>query len=148
VYYSNVDAHATQRMSRELISLDSRLPRGWRGVLADDPDGTQYMLVSNFSGDSIASIHRLTSRKGAPVLRIPTTIEHDAADATFTLQQNHSLSQPIHYYIWGSHVRATEIEGRLNVTAFRRTTITVTATGRQPRTIRLRKGETVMLRDQ
>jgi hypothetical protein len=148
VYYSNVDAHATQQMSRELISLDSRLPRGWRGVLADDPDGTQYMLVSNFSGDSIASIHRLTSRKGAPVLRIPTTIEHDAADATFTLQQNHSLSLPIHYYIRGSHVRAMETEGRLNVTALRRTTITVTATGRQPRTVRLRKGETVMLGDE
>ena len=45
VYYSNIDATETKQMSDEFISLTDKLPEGWNGALAADPDGTRYLLL-------------------------------------------------------------------------------------------------------
>ena len=36
-------------MAERQTSLANKLPRGWNGQIAADPDGTHYLLVANFT---------------------------------------------------------------------------------------------------
>jgi hypothetical protein len=72
VYYSNVTAAETARLSAAVRPLST--PDGWRGVIVADPDGTRYLLLSHFAGDT------------------PTaTVTIDGNPKTFTLGEGHSV---------------------------------------------------------
>lgn len=68
VYYSNISAEETQRMSTEMITLNNQLPEGWNGVMVADPDGTHYLMVSNFRGVEQAFFCVPKTSLGYPVL--------------------------------------------------------------------------------
>ncbi len=108
VWYSNLSADSTQLMSEQLTVLRDRLPAGWNGVLAADPDGSRYLLLSNFQSVEKAPLNNITTDSGAPVFTVPTTISDSKSTATFTAEPNHSVAQAIRYYIEGSHVEAIE----------------------------------------
>lgn len=53
-YYSNVDTTTTRQLSCQFVRLSA--PEGWQAIACCDPDGTCYLLVSNFSGPDKARI--------------------------------------------------------------------------------------------
>ncbi|MBR1448143.1 MAG: hypothetical protein IJ588_05285 [Prevotella sp.] len=106
VYYSNVDAQTTARLSASLCPLST--PDGWQGVIASDPDSTAYLLLSNFAGDSICTLQSVATLAGAPVFTVPTTIRDGQSSATFSAKNNHSIANTIRFFIQGSDVEATQ----------------------------------------
>lgn len=106
VYYSNISAADTRRMSQSLITLRDRLPQGWNGVIATDPDSTRYLLLANFSSTQKATLTGLTMPQGAPVFGVPTTITTAGATATFAAEQNNSVSCPIRFFVKAQAVTA------------------------------------------
>ena len=48
VYYSNIDANQTKTLASQFINLKDKVPAGWNGAMAFDPDGTGYLQLSNF----------------------------------------------------------------------------------------------------
>ena len=109
IYYSGVDAATTRRMSQELVPLRGVLPEGWNGVLASDPDGVRYLLMSHFRGEGEVTLTGLATSLGAPVLPVSTTISGDMVrQATFVLEENHSVACPIHFFVTGQDVTAEQ----------------------------------------
>ncbi len=106
VYYSNISARETQQADSRLVCLRDSLPKGWNGVIAADPDGTQYLLLCNFRGSGEASLRGVTTFRGAPVFTTPTTIENGRSSATFSLSPNTSVAEPISFFVEGSGVEA------------------------------------------
>lgn len=86
IYYSNIAADETKRMSDELISLADRLPDGWNGVVAADPDGTRYLMVSNFLSDKMAKFEMPLTSLGYPVVSQKTMM----GQVELALEQNNS----------------------------------------------------------
>ena len=86
VYYSNISADETKRMSDEMITLTDKLPQGWNGAIAADPDGTRYTIISNFNSDEKATFELPTTVLGYPVLSVPTTF----GKVTVAIEQNNS----------------------------------------------------------
>ena len=111
IYYSNISAEDTRRMEQDLQVLTDRLPQGWNGVIAPDPDGTCYLLLSNFRGDTDrASLSNLTCKLGAPVFESLTTITDSRSSATFTSDANHSTAQVLKIFIEGDNLTARQAE--------------------------------------
>ena len=54
VYYSHTDTTTTRQLSQQLTELTA--PEGWRATVCSDPDGTVYLLVTNFSGADTAHV--------------------------------------------------------------------------------------------
>lgn len=86
VYYSNIAADETKRMSEEMIMLTERLPEGWNGIVAADPDGTRYLMVSNFLSDQQAKFQLPYTALGYPVVKQPAVM----GEVTLALEQNNS----------------------------------------------------------
>lgn len=111
VYYSKVDASTTRRLAQELLPLRGVLPIGWNGLIATDPDGARYLLVSNFCGERQATLTGVTTSLGAPVLPAPTTIcGAMVQEATLTLDENHSVACPIHFFVIGQELTAEQAD--------------------------------------
>lgn len=144
VWYSNISADSTKLMSRTLNVLRDSLPAGWNGVLAADPDGSHYLFISNFRSAEKASIHDITTSLGAPVFTVPTTISNSGSSATFSAEQNHSVSQAINYYIDGGGVTATDNADTLFIYAKENSSVTVRTTHLSAGDIQIEKGKTVM----
>jgi len=106
VYYSNTDVATTARLQRLITPLQT--PEGWNGLIAFDPDSTAYLLLSNFSGDTICTLQGVTTAWGAPVFSQPTTISDSRASVTFCAKTNHSIGNAIRFFIQGSDVEATQ----------------------------------------
>ena len=107
VYYSNIDAETTARLS----SLNMKLPTpaGWNGVIAFDPSQTAYLVLSNFVDNSTTcQLKGVTTELGAPVFSVKTTIGENASSATFTASVNSSVSQVIQFFIKGTGVEAVQ----------------------------------------
>ena len=105
VYYSGVTADETQRMAVRLVSLRPQLPEGWNGVIASDPDGSQYLMVSRFRGEEKAQLRDIQMEGWAPVLgSLPTTVTDNRSSAMVTLPENESVAQPITLWVQGCNV--------------------------------------------
>ena len=107
IYYSQVDSAQTKALAEQVVSLTEQLPEGWNGLTCADPDGSQYLIVANLAGSQTkAEVKDLTSEYGAPVLSSETYIVDDKASATISLNENHSLMQPLKVFIKGSGIVA------------------------------------------
>ena len=99
IYYSNVDTTTTRQMSIQLQPLTS-LEKGWGGVIASDPDGHEYLLLSHFCGSTTEqTISNVKCQYGAPVFSVPTTINGNSSSVSFTIAENHSVAEPLSVFI-------------------------------------------------
>ena len=111
IYYSNVDSLQTARLAEEIVPLAASLPEGWNGVICPDPDGTHYLLLSNFQGESSCTLEKIAFDEGAPVFTCATTIENDSASATFRCDVNHSIGSTLRAYVKTDALRAKQVPG-------------------------------------
>lgn len=115
IYYSNITASQTAEMNNELIVLTDSVPTGWNGVIAADPDGTNYLLLSNFISDQKCNLHNISCQLGAPVFDVPTYIKDNKSSATFITEVNHSISNTLKVFIKGSEITAIQDSTDLSV---------------------------------
>jgi hypothetical protein len=108
VYYSGVSAAATQEFAASAIALKDSLPTGWNGIIAQDPDGVRYLLVSNFYGARTATLKVPATQEGTPVLSVPTTVTDTLSTADFTLTRNHSVGDVLRVYITSGNIVAQQ----------------------------------------
>lgn len=106
VYYSNISADDTRKADSMLVCLRDSLPEGWNGVIAADPDGSRYLLLSNFMSNEKAQLKGITTAKGAPVFSVRTSIDGGKSSASFSIEQNNSVAMPLQFFIDGSGVEA------------------------------------------
>ena len=107
IYYSNITAKETERMEQELQVLTDKLSEGWNGIIAPDPDGTHYLLLSNFCSESPEThLSGITCPLGAPVFTSLTTINDSHSSATFQAETNHSYAQPLTIFVKGNNIEA------------------------------------------
>lgn len=108
IYYSNMDASMTRKMSDDLQVLTDDVPEGWNGVIAPDPDGAYYLLLSNFASDRKCVLEDIACPLGAPVFSVPTTITNNKASATFACETNHSISDALRVFVKGTGFTAVQ----------------------------------------
>ena len=108
IYYSNMDAATTQAMSEGLQVLTDRVPEGWNGVIAPDPDGAHYLLLSNFVSDRKCALAEVTCPLGAPVFSTLTSIADSKSTAEFVAEINHSVSETLRVFVKGDGLTAVQ----------------------------------------
>lgn len=95
VYYSNIDAAETKEMSDEFISLADKLPEGWNGALVADPDGTRYLMLSNFMSDKKAEFDMPVTSLGIPVVKQPSFM----GKVSVAVEQNNSAVSATRFFV-------------------------------------------------
>lgn len=110
-YYSNITADATKQMGDKLNVLTDSVPEGWNGVIAADPDGTNYLLLSNFVSDRKCELKNICCELGAPVFTTPTLIIGGRSSATFIAEINHSVSNVLKVFVKDADITALQAEG-------------------------------------
>lgn len=123
VYYVSVSSEMTRSMRDHTRMLS--LPAGWNGVIAADPSGKYFMLVSNFFGDKNASVAGVSIDGAAPVFAVPTEVRKNASYATFSLARNASLAGEISGFIRGDGVTAVATGREVKISNPGRRTVTV-----------------------
>lgn len=108
IYYSSVNSETTSRMAAESMNLGDRVPEGWNGVIASDPDGTKYMLLCNFVSEESCTLDSITFSLGSPVFSELTTIKDGYSSATFKAETNHSVADIIKVFVDGNDVQAVQ----------------------------------------
>ena len=108
VYYSNVDAETTKSVMEKSVSLKDKLTEGWNGVIATDPNGASYMLVSNFCGDTQSTLKDVQVMGKAPVFSVDTKVTDSKSEATFTLDANHSKGEMLNFTVTGTDLLAVQ----------------------------------------
>lgn len=108
IYYSNVNAESTRKLMQKTISLKEMVAEGWNGVIATDPDGASYMLLSNFCGEPRCQLKNVQLNGAAPVFTVETNIVDSKADATFLLDTNHSKGEILGFTVKGSGLQAIQ----------------------------------------
>lgn len=108
IYYSNMDAVTTRRMAGELQVLAENLPEGWNGVIAPDPDGVYYLMLSNFAGNNSCVLKDISCALGAPVFRTLTTVTDSKASAEFDCEVNHSVGDALCVFVKGTGLTAIQ----------------------------------------
>ncbi len=108
IYYSNMDAATTQAMSEGLQVLTDRVPEGWNGVIAPDPDGAYYLLLSNFVSDRKCTLTAVACPLGAPVFGSMTSIADSKSTAEFVAEVNHSVSETLRVFVEGDEITALQ----------------------------------------
>lgn len=146
VYYSNISSEETRHMRQGIaywgatpMSDKPRAPHGWGATLVPDPDGSLYLLASNFRGEEKVAL-QLDYMGKAPVLAQPTNIHGSKATVTLHTEQNSSVAQPILALIEGNNVVAQVKGEELHILATENTEVVVW-TKDIVRTIKLRKGK-------
>lgn len=119
IYYSLVNSEMTESITRLTTNMKKCLPTGWNGVIAVDPDGMHYMLVSNFKGDANGRIQNVVANGWettdnsdtfmAPIFWEETTITSQGSSADIKLNQNNSKAELITMMIQGNNLRAKMI---------------------------------------
>ena len=113
IYYVSVDSETTEAMRDR--SAVPELPSGWNGVIAADPSGRYYVLVSNFYGDKTVSLRNVKINGAAPVFPVPTTVSGSASEVSLTLAQNTSLAGEVRGFIRGDGVVAEASESGVRI---------------------------------
>lgn len=110
IFYSLLDAETTKAMAA--VAQYPTVPKGWKATVAQDPDGSRYMLLSNFYGTEAATVE-LTFEEGAPVFDRVTTINGKKGNATFTAVGNSSLPQMLYCFVSSSAngLQAVQVDG-------------------------------------
>ena len=111
VYYSNISAEKTAEMEALLNVLTDSVPTGWNGVIAADPDGTNYLLLANFVSDEKCCLSNISCKLGAPVFSQPTTISGNKSAAAFVAEVNHSVSDVLKAFVSDADVKAVQASG-------------------------------------
>lgn len=140
IWYSNITADSTRLLSEAMVVLRDSLPSGWNGVVATDPDGTQYMLISNFNGAVKGVLRNICTAHGAPVFRVPTTIIGHRSTAAFNIEKNHSLSQPVKFYVNGKNLTAVEQNDTLYLQTSKTQRLSIFTLTNGNKKIRLKRG--------
>ena len=115
VYYSNITAEKTQQMCQQLQVLTDKVPNGWNGVIAADPDGTQFLFLSNFVSDVPCKLSDIACEQGAPVFSEPTTINNSKSSATFLAEQNHAVGNTLKFFLTGDGIKAVQAKNDSSV---------------------------------
>ncbi len=106
IYYSNVSAATTAQLAERAQSLAEKVPEGWNGLIAYDPDGTGYLLLSNYCGAEVCTLENLMTDEGAPVFMETTTVTPEGSSATFRCTPRHSISTPLRIFVRNGNLRA------------------------------------------
>lgn len=147
VYYSLVDAPTTARLNEALQPLAHRLPEGWNGVLAVDPDGTPYLFIANFRGEQQeATLSQLQSDGLAPVFAEPTHISQNRSTATFALAPNRSAGRAVRFLVGGDGLTARQVGDSALTLQARKSGRVKIKVGPNVTNLRIRKGQTLHLR--
>lgn len=146
LYYSNVSSATTRRMAREAVGLREKLPEGWNGVLAPDPDGMHYLLLANFGGAPRATLAGVATAYGAPVFCATTTIRDSRATASFAAEENQSVSQPVRFFVRGRRATASAQGDTLRIDAPGPCTVTVMTPGHKAGELRLKRARHLTVR--
>ncbi len=117
IYYSNITAEETSRMSEAVIDLREQVPMGWNGLMAADPDGTMYLLLSNFVSDEQCTLEQVETPYGYPVFSVPT----EAGRTTFVAEMNHSVSNTVKFFSHDTGLQTRQEEGNPLTAYFRNT---------------------------
>ena len=151
IYYCNVTAAGTDSLSTRMQKLDM-VPRGWRGVISADPEGTRYMLLSNFcSSDTVCTLRLTCHGLGAPVFKMPTRIDSSTSTASFSAANNHSVACAITTFIEGSGIRAYQKNSHKveikNVSDHKQTIVVkqIDSHGISQKSYKIRKGKKIIL---
>ena len=115
VYYSNVDADQTKKLALQLLDLKDKVPTGWGGVMAFDPDNTGYLLLSNFASSQKCMLTEVMTSHGAPVFTAKTTIHGTGSSVVFVAEENHAVSNVLRFFIKGTGVETLQQEGNPDV---------------------------------
>lgn len=110
VYYSNITSKMTFEMNNQVNVLTEIVPNGWNGVIAADPDGTNYLLLANFVSDQKCTLSNITCKLGAPVFTEVTTIENGKSSATFATETNHSVSNVLKVFVTNADIEAVQVK--------------------------------------
>ena len=104
VYYSNVTAEQTKALEKGIQDLTKSdgWTTGWHGVVVPDPDGTNYLLISNLFGSTSALPVNITCEKGAPVFTRVTEINGNYGSASFVCAQNYNIANELKVFIDGA----------------------------------------------
>lgn len=108
IYYSNVDAATTKSVMEKCMSLGGKLAEGWNGVVATDPSGASYMLISNFCGNPTCVLKDVQVNGKAPVFSVDTQVTDSKSEATYTLDANHSKGEILSFSVVGTGVKAVQ----------------------------------------
>ena len=105
VYYSNITADGTKALASQFIDLKDKMPTGWNGAMTFDPDGTGYLLLSNFCSGEKCQLDPIHTAYGYPVLSVS-----DAWDAsyTFAVEPNHSHVDVVKFYFDNAGLEAVQ----------------------------------------
>ena len=103
VYYSNVDANTTKTLSQDVQDLHTlaSCPEGYHGAIVPDPDGTNYLLISNlFSVNETEWQLAVTCPLGAPVFTQTTTYDSSGkANSSFHCAQNFHIANVLKVFL-------------------------------------------------
>lgn len=114
VYYSNINAEETAEMQSQLVSLTEKVPAGWNGVIAADPDGTRYLLLSNFTSGQPCTLTDVKTKLGRPVFTVPA----EAGTATFIAEPNNSVANVLKFFYDDNSLVAVQEESNTDVAYF------------------------------
>ena len=113
IYYTGSDLFDGAGMAEAIIPLNT--PEGWHGIIAAENNGSgatgaiHYLLLSNFCSDQKCTLTEVKAKEiGAPVFDVLTTIKDNGAEATFSAEENHSVTSCITYFIQGKGVEAIQ----------------------------------------
>lgn len=151
VWYSQINSDETALFCEKWIDLKPRLPEGWNGGMALDPDSVYMLLLSNFRlADPHCTVTVGATPFGCPVFTVPTRISRQQSQAEFTAAANHSCAEAVDAFIQGDGLEATLLETglvRVRNISRRRQTFTITLTGRQHQsvTLKIKPGKTIVI---
>ncbi len=106
VYYSKVSAEETRTLNQQVCL--PHMPDGWNGIIAFDPDESAHLLLANFVGDQNYRLTDVKTSMGSPVFAVRTQINGTGSSASFTAEENHSVTNVLRFFIEGSGVEAVQ----------------------------------------
>ena len=108
IYYSKVNAEQTAQLSDKTVSLIDKVPAGWNGIMAFDPDGTAYLLLSNFVSDEkcVLTAEDVTVEDHTGTLYPVLPVAYKEGKASFIAEQNHSVSAIVKFWMPSLEIEA------------------------------------------
>ena len=118
VYYSNVDANTTKSLCESVQDLHSlaSCPEGYHGAIVPDPDGTNYLLISNlFSATEAEWQLSVTCPLGAPVFAQVTTFDSSGkANSSFHCAQNYHIANVLKVFLANANANIQAVQADEN----------------------------------